>query len=48
MKFASGFNVLFNAKKLKCLYNWPKGDNKSNCCRKPMFSFGGNAIEFVW
>ena len=46
-EFASGFNVLFNAKKSKCLYIRPKEDNKSNCCLKPMFNTGGNAIEFV-
>ena len=38
----------FNAKKSKCLYILPKEDNKSNCCLKPMFNIGGNAIEFVW
>ena len=31
----------------KCLYIRPKEDNKSNCCLKPMFNIGGNAIEFV-
>ena len=46
-EFASGFNVLFNAKKSKCLYIQPKEDNKSNCCLKSMFNIGGNAIEFV-
>ena len=46
-EFASGFNVLFNAKMSKCLYIQPKKDNKSNCCLKPMFHIGGNAIEFV-
>ena len=46
-EFASGFNVLFNVKKSKCLYIRPKEDNKSNCCLKPMFNIGGNAIEFV-
>ena len=46
-EFASGFNVLFNAKKSKCLYIRPKEDNKSNCCLKPMFNIGGNAIEVV-
>ena len=46
-EFASGFNVLFNAKKSKCLYIRPQEDNKSNCCLKPMFNIGGNAIEFV-
>ena len=30
-QFASGFNVLFNDKKSKCLYIRPKEDNKSNC-----------------
>ena len=33
--------------KSKCLYIGPKEDNKSNCCLKPMFNIGGNAIEFV-
>ena len=46
-EFASGFNVLFNAKKSKCLYIRPKEDNKSNCCLKRMFNIGGNAIKFV-
>ena len=46
-KFASGFNVLFNAKKSKYLYIQPKKDNRSNCCLKPMFNIGGNAIEIV-
>ena len=46
-EFASGFNVLFNAKRSKCLYIRPKEDNKSNYCLKPMFNIGGNAIEFV-
>ena len=46
-EFASRFNVLFNAKKSKCLYIRPKEDNKSNCCLKPKFNIGGNAIEFV-
>ena len=46
-EFASGFNVLFNVKKSKCLYIRPKEDNKSNCILKPMFNIGGNAIEFV-
>ena len=46
-EFAIGFNVLFNAKKLNCLYIWPKEDNKSNCCLKPFFNIGGNAIEFI-
>ena len=35
-EFASGFNVLFNAKKSKCLYIQPKEDNKSNCCLNPL------------
>ena len=30
-EFASGFNVLFNAQKSKCLYIRPKEDNKSKC-----------------
>ena len=46
-EFANGFNVLFNAKKSKCLYIRPKEDNKSNFCLKPMFNIGGNVIEFV-
>ena len=46
-EFASAFNLLFNVKKWKCLYIRPKEDNKSNCCLKPMFYIGGNAIEFV-
>ena len=46
-EFASGFNVLFNAKKSKCMYIRPKEDNKTNCCLKPMINIGGNAIEFV-
>ena len=46
-EFASGFNVLFIAKKSKCLYIRSKEDTKSNCCLKPMFNIGGNAIEFV-
>ena len=46
-EFASGFNVLFNAKKSKCLYIRPKEDNKSNCCLKAMFNISSNAIEFV-
>ena len=46
-EFASGFNVLFNAKKSKCLYIRPKEDNKSNCSLKPIFNIGGNAIEFA-
>ena len=46
-EFASGFDVLFNAKQSKCLYIWRKKDNKSNCCLTPMFNIGGNAIEFV-
>ena len=46
-EFASGLNVLFNAKKSKCLYIRPKEDNKSNCSLKPMFNIGGNAMEFV-
>ena len=37
-EFASGFNVLFNAKMSKCLHIRPKEDNKSNCCLKPMFN----------
>ena len=47
MSVYSAYNVLFNAKKSKCLYIRPKEDNKSNCCLKPMFIIGGNAIEFV-
>ena len=46
-EFASGFNVLCNAKKSKFLYIRPKEDTKSICCLKPMFNIGGNAIEFV-
>ena len=46
-EFSSGFNVLFNAKMSKCVYIRPKKDNKSNCCLKPMFNIGGDAIEFV-
>ena len=46
-EFASEFNVLFNAKKSKCLYIRPKEDNRSNCCLKPMFNIDGNANEFV-
>ena len=46
-EFASGFNVLFNAKNSKCLYIRPKEYNKSNCCLKTMFNIGGNANEFV-
>ena len=46
-EFASGFNVLFNAKKSKWLYIRPKEDNKSNSCLKPMFNIDGNAIEFL-
>ena len=46
-EFASGFNVLLNAEKSKNLYIRPKEYNKSNCCLKPMFNIGGNAIEFV-
>ena len=46
-EFVSGFNVLFNAKKSKCLYIRPKEDNKSNCCLKAMFNIGGNATKFV-
>ena len=37
-EFASRFNVLFNAKKSKCLYIRPKEDNRSNCCLKPMLT----------
>ena len=46
-EFARGLNVLFNAKKSKCLYIRNKEDNRYNCCLKPMFNIGGNAIEFV-
>ena len=46
-EFASGFTVLFTAKKSKCLYIRPKEDNKSNCCLKLMFNISGNAIEVV-
>ena len=46
-EFASGFTVLFNAKKSKCLYIRHKEDNKSNCCLKPMFNIGCKATEFV-
>ena len=46
-EYAGGFNVLFNAKKSKCLYIGPQEDNKSICSLKPMFNIGGNAIEFV-
>ena len=45
--FAGGFNVLFNAKKSKCLSIRPKKDDKSNCSLKPMSNIGGNAIEFL-
>ena len=46
-EFAGGYNVLFNAKKLKYLCIRPKEDNKSNCSFKLMFNIGSNAIEFV-
>ena len=45
-EFASGFDVLFNAKNSKCLCNRLKEDNKSNCSLKPKFNISGISIDF--